>query len=73
MVCQKGVCLNVNFPKVEKFAGLKVCRMGWGSWTREVEACKHPRGFDYYWMTGIIVTTNLMRRIMTSGHWSMDM
>ena len=48
----KGVCLNVNFPKVEKFAGLKVCRMGWGSWTREVEACKHPRGFDYYWMTG---------------------
>lgn len=48
----KGVCLNVNFPKVEKFAGLKVCRMGWGSWTREVEVCKHPRGFDYYWMTG---------------------
>ena len=48
----KGVCLNVNFPKVEKFAGLKVCRMGWGSWTREVEPCKHPRGFDYYWMTG---------------------
>ena len=50
----KGVCLNVNFPKVEKFAGLKVCRMGWGSWTREVEACKHPRGFDYYWMTGLL-------------------
>ncbi|WP_449017545.1 5'/3'-nucleotidase SurE [Prevotella sp.] len=48
----KGICLNVNFPKVEKFAGLKVCRMGWGSWTREVEVCKHPRGFDYYWMTG---------------------
>ncbi|MBF1582030.1 MAG: 5'/3'-nucleotidase SurE [Prevotella sp.] len=48
----KGVCLNVNFPKVEKFTGLKVCRMGWGSWIREVEACKHPRGFDYYWMTG---------------------
>ena len=48
----KGVCLNVNFPKVEKFVGLKVCRMGWGSWVREVEPCKHPRGFDYYWMTG---------------------
>lgn len=48
----KGVCLNVNFPKVEKFAGLKVCRMGFGSWTREVERCKHPRGFDYYWMIG---------------------
>ena len=26
--------------------------MGWGSWIREVEVCKHPRGFDYYWMTG---------------------
>ena len=48
----KGVCLNVNFPKAEPFAGLKVCRMGFGSWTNEVVTCRHPRGFDYYWMTG---------------------
>ena len=48
----KGICLNVNFPKTEKFAGLKVCRMGFGSWTNEVVRCSHPRGFDYYWMTG---------------------
>ena len=26
----KGVCLNVNFPKVEKFAGLKVLPYGLG-------------------------------------------
>lgn len=52
----KGVCLNVNFPKIdpqkEKFNGLKVCRMGFGSWINEVVKRRHPRGFDYYWMVG---------------------
>lgn len=52
----KGVCLNVNFPKInpekEKFNGLKVCRMGFGSWINEVVKCRHPRGYDYYWMVG---------------------
>lgn len=51
----KGVCLNVNFPKLsagEEFAGVRVCRMGYGSWVNEVVKCRHPRGFDYYWMVG---------------------
>lgn len=48
----KGVCLNVNFPKVDHFEGIRVRRMGYGSWIHEVVACKHPRGADYYWMTG---------------------
>ncbi len=48
----KGICLNVNFPKVSRFSGLKVCRMGFGSWTNEVVKCRHPHGFDYYWMVG---------------------
>lgn len=48
----KGVCLNVNFPKVERFKGIKVCRMGFGSWINEVVPCRHPHGYDYYWMTG---------------------
>ncbi|MCI6671832.1 MAG: 5'/3'-nucleotidase SurE [Prevotella sp.] len=48
----KGVCLNVNFPKANPMKGIKMCRMGYGSWINEVEPRKHPRGFDYYWLTG---------------------
>ena len=48
----KGVCLNVNFPKVSSFAGVRVCRMGYGSWIHEVVKERHPRGGHYYWMVG---------------------
>lgn len=48
----RGVCLNVNFPLVSTFKGLKVCRMAFGTWGDETVKCIHPRGFDYYWMTG---------------------
>lgn len=49
----KGVCLNVNFPVTENgFKGVKICRMANGTWGNEVVRCHHPRGYDYYWMTG---------------------
>ena len=48
----KGVCLNVNFPIGDSFKGIKVCRMGYGSWTKETLRCEHPKGFSYYWMLG---------------------
>lgn len=48
----KGVCLNVNFPDADSFCGLKLCRMGFGSWINEVEVRQHPRGGKYYWMVG---------------------
>ncbi len=47
-----GTFLNVNFPKAEKFAGVKMCRMTFGGWVNEVSKCLHPRGFDYYWLVG---------------------
>lgn len=47
-----GVCLNVNFPLAESFRGVKVCRMAKGSWVNECEAMQHPRGYEYFWMTG---------------------
>jgi 5'-nucleotidase len=47
-----GVCLNVNFPLVEAFKGVKVCRMSLGTWGSEITTCHHPRGYDYYWMVG---------------------
>lgn len=48
----RGVCLNVNFPLAPSFRGVRVCRMAYGSWGREVVKCRHPRGYDYYWMVG---------------------
>ena len=47
----EGVCLNVNFPE-GVFRGVKVCRMGRGTWCNEVKKCHHPRGYDYWWMVG---------------------
>ena len=26
--------------------------MAFGRWCQEVEKCRHPRGYDYYWMVG---------------------
>lgn len=48
----KGVCLNVNFPLSTEFKGVRVCRMAHGTWGDEVVKCRHPRGYDYYWMVG---------------------
>ena len=47
-----GVCLNVNFPLVAEYKGVKVCRMAHGTWGNEVTRCHHPRGYDYWWMVG---------------------
>ncbi len=48
----RGVCLNVNFPLAPEFRGVRVCRMARGRWVNEVERRRHPRDYDYYWLTG---------------------
>ena len=48
----KGICLNVNFPARQHFEGVKVCRMTFGSWVEDIDKCRHPRGYDYYWVVG---------------------
>lgn len=47
-----GVCLNINFPLVEEYKGVKVCRMAKGTWGNECVKSHHPRGYDYFWMVG---------------------
>ena len=47
-----GVCMNVNFPLVAEYKGVRVCRMAHGTWCSEVTKCHHPRGYDYWWMVG---------------------
>jgi len=50
-----GVVLNVNFPKVEKFEGVKICRQARALWEEEFDKRKNPQGKVYYWLTGKFV------------------
>ncbi len=50
----KGVCLNVNIPKLhtEEIMGIKICRQAKGNWEEEFEARLDPMGNEYFWLTG---------------------
>ena len=48
----QGVCLNVNFPKGNEYRGVRICRMAKGTWYDECVKMQHPRGYEYFWMTG---------------------
>jgi len=53
-----GICLNVNAPVNLPYKGLKVCRMGQGQWTKELEGRMSPRGSQYYWLVGEFVSSD---------------
>jgi 5'-nucleotidase len=50
----KGICLNVNIPKVDasNFNGLKVCRQSAGYWEDDFEERIAPNKEVYYWLKG---------------------
>ena len=47
-----GSCLNVNFPDCEEYKGVKICRQAYGNWVNEWAAHDHPRGGQWWWLTG---------------------
>ena len=51
----KGSCLNVNFPDSIEYSGVKVCRQATGRWVNEWAAHNHPRGGQWWWLTGEFV------------------
>ncbi len=53
----KGVCLNVNIPKVEPdmLSGIQVCRQANANWEEEFDKRTDPYGKNYYWLTGKFV------------------
>ena len=54
----KGVCLNVNIPKIKEdkgIKGIKICRQASGNWEEEFEKKVDPKGRTYYWLTGKFV------------------
>ena len=66
----EGTCLNVNFPDLPQFAGVRICRQTKGVWTNEFALATHPNGRNYYWMTGNYV--NQEPESEDTDHWAMD-
>lgn len=66
----QDVCLNVNFPKVERLKGVRVCRQTRGTWLGEFEECRHSKGSAYYWMTGEY--HNFESGVEGTDHWALD-
>lgn len=50
----KGVCLNVNIPRlhIDEIKGIRVCRQASGTWNEELDERTDPSGRKYYWLTG---------------------
>ena len=48
----KGTCLNVNAPKTDALKGLRICRQTDASWGSEWYRGQHPKGGEYFWLTG---------------------
>ncbi|MBT3612275.1 MAG: 5'/3'-nucleotidase SurE [Flavobacteriales bacterium] len=54
----KGVCLNVNIPKIKEdqvIKGIKICRQSNANWEEEFDKRIDPKGRVYYWLTGKFV------------------
>lgn len=51
----KGICLNVNAPLTDEIKGVHICRQTKGEWTNEWKRNLHPRGGEYFWLTGCYV------------------
>ena len=67
------VLLNVNFPEVETLKGTKVCRMGRGRWTKEMEEeVDKPLGANEraFHLTGYF--QNLEPEAEDTDYWALD-
>lgn len=65
-----GVCLNVNFPDTPVFKGVRICRQTDGTWINEWERNRHPRGGEYFWLTGEF--DNYEPEAEDSDHWALN-
>ncbi len=46
------IVLNVNFPKVKEFKGIKICRQARANWVEEFDKRLNPQQKEYFWLTG---------------------
>ena len=67
----KGVCLNVNIPKLksEDINGIKICRQAMANWVEEFDERTDPNGRKYYWLTGKFV--NFEQEKTDTDEWAL--
>jgi 5'-nucleotidase len=67
----KGVCLNVNIPrlKADDFKGVKVVRQARANWVERFDERKDPYGNNYYWLTGEFV--NFEPEALDTDEWAL--
>ena len=63
----QDVCLNVNFPVVDRLQGVSVCRMARGDWSHEWEQTSNP---GEYILSGYF--TNLEPDATDTDYWALD-
>ncbi|MDO9001113.1 MAG: 5'/3'-nucleotidase SurE [Bacteroidota bacterium] len=68
----KGVCLNVNIPKLGKdyIKGIKVVRQAKANWVERFDERKDPYGREYYWLTGEFV--NFEPESLDTDEWALS-
>jgi len=68
----KGVCLNVNIPKLtaQELKGIKVVRQAKGNWVERFEERQDPYGRNYYWLTGEFV--NFEPEATDTDEWALE-
>ena len=64
-----GICLNVNFPDTASLKGVRICRQTNGAWINEWKRSLHPRGGEYFWLTGEF--DNYEPEAEDSDHWAL--
>lgn len=65
-----GTCLNVNFPDLPCYQGVRICRQTVGTWVNEWKQQEHPRGGVYYWLTGEFRNDEPLAE--DTDHWALD-
>lgn len=65
-----GVCLNVNFPKIQQLRGVKICRQTKGTWVNEYIKATHPTGKPYFWTVGEF--HNEEPEAEDTDHWALE-
>lgn len=55
----KDIILNVNFPNIPAFKGIRICRQARANWEEKFDERTTPQGKKYYWLQGEFVNHDL--------------
>jgi len=66
----EGTCLNVNVPKTSELKGVRICRQTDASWGGEWVRGQHPKGGEYFWLTGKF--TNNEPEMEETDRWALE-